>query len=291
MLGMDKINSPSYIWHAAQRAATLTSPSSSSQVTGGRHTHLGVCAHQVLYSRVQPVQQFPCYQGVYYDHPQLMSARGNDQYDWRSNQSDYSNGSYYWEWTPVSVGVCVCVFVRGCLLSTFSESHSSSQMIKVYKINLDSHFNHAKVLACLTPPSSTASSAQAAARSSIAGIFAHLSPMFGCWNTGKTSHWCCCWPLVVLLFLLLLLLSFWFIIVWSAVFGPTVFTFIKTQPHAVVAFSNGAHRARGPRLTLIASEKNTQKFQPSAAFTPGTNQELWFREWIKFTHQMLVNYL
>lgn len=32
------------------------------------------------------------------------------------------------------------------LLSRYFESHSSTQMIKVYKINVNSNFNHAKVL-------------------------------------------------------------------------------------------------------------------------------------------------
>lgn len=100
------------------------------------------------------------------------------------------------------------------------------------------------MLIYLTPPSSTASSAEAAARSSITGIFALFSLMYRCWNIGKISHWCGYWSLVVLLFLLFLLLSIGFIIVWSVAFSPTVFTIIKTRPHIMAAFSNGAHMSQ-----------------------------------------------
>lgn len=81
--------------------------------------------------------------------------------------------------------------------------------------------------------------------------------MFRCWITEKTSHWCCYWPLVVLLFLLVLLLSIWFIIVWSTAFSPTVCTFIKTRPHIMAAFSNGAHRSQKTEVDTDCIRKRT----------------------------------
>lgn len=176
-------------------------------------------------------------------------------------------------------------------MSTSSEFHSLSPMIKVYKINLDSHFYHAKVPACLPPPSSTASSAEAAAWSS---IFTLLNLMFRCLNTGKISHWCCYWPLVVLFFFFFCYCCcsqsgwLWFQVLLSVQQCSPV---IKWSLTSWLHFQMESTGARCPGLTLIASEKSMQKFQPSAAFATGTNLELWFHEWIKFTHQMLVNYL
>lgn len=164
-------------------------------------------------------------------------------------------------------------------------------MIKVYKINLDSHFNHAKVPACLPPPSSTASSAEAAAWSS---IFTLLNLMFRCLNTGKISHWCCYWPQVVLFcfvfFLLVLLLSVWLIMVSSAAFSPTVLLFIKTEPHIMTAFSNGVHRSQMPRVDADCIRKEHAEI-PALCSVCHWNKSGTLISWVNQIHSSNVGEL
>lgn len=115
--------------------------------------------------------------------------------------------------------------------------------------------------------------------------------MFRCWNTGKpptdavidlwlSCYFCCCCCSQSGLLLFEVLHSV-----------QQCSPLLKNSLISWLRFPMDPTGARRPRLTLIASEKNMQKFQPFAAFATGTNLELWFHEWIKFTHQMLVNYL
>lgn len=134
------------------------------------------------------------------------------------------------------------------LLSMSSEFHSSSQMIKVYKINLDFHFNHAKVPACLPSASSTASSA---AQSSIAGIFALLSLMFRCLEYRKNL-------LLMLLLTSGCLVNFAVVVALNLVdcclkccIQPT----IKMQPHIMAAFSSRVHSSQMFRVDVDCIRK------------------------------------
>lgn len=102
----DKIKSLSWPSHTSQRAAVALVPALAvNPRVVAADTHLVSSMVQSGAARAAVCRHLR----VYYNHRWLISARGNDQYDWRSNQSDFSNGSYYWEWTPVSLSLSLRV--------------------------------------------------------------------------------------------------------------------------------------------------------------------------------------
>lgn len=145
-------------------------------------------------------------------------------------------------------------------------------MIKVYTINLNSNFNHVKVLRCTktVPHSSTEPDSCYFPPSSVWCLDAETQE--------KTSHRCCYWPLLILLFLILLLLFYTFFFFEVLHSGQHSSPLLKHRLMLLLHFKMESTGTNTPNSTLIPSERNMQRSPPSAGFANGTNLELWFHE-------------
>lgn len=218
---------------------------------------------QVRYSRVQLAQQFRCFRWGLLPSLMVSICKG--------------------KW-PVWLKVKSIMYV--CVQFTSSESHSLSQMIN---FNLDSHFNHAKVLACLTPPNFPQPPLQKLQPET--PLLVYLPSSVWCLDAGTQEKpptdvvidlwlscyfcYCCCSQSGLLMFEVLHSIQ-----QCSPLLKQGLTSWLRFQ------MSPQEPEDRGWRWL---HQKRT--FQPSASFATVTNLELWFHEWIEFTHQMLVNYL